>query len=103
MHTLNISYLSMRVFLRIVNIIFASSSASLNKLSYCSTLMKSVSFNNDIQNLVSRHSLYEIEIFEEKSAFEIPPLASAIFAPILVPHFNNCLDKTNSRFSLHRY
>lgn len=64
--------------------------------------MKSVSFNNDIQNFVSSDSLYDIEIFEEKSALEIPPFASAMLAPILVPLFSNCLDKTYSRFSLQR-
>ena len=50
--------------------------------------------------VVSKHSLYAMEILAEKSALQIAPLASAIFAPMLVPLFSNCLDRTNSFFFL---
>ena len=91
-----------RVVLSIEKRIFANSSASLNKLSKLFSLKKSVSLSKESQYFVSRHSLYDIDILEEKSAFEIAPLASDIFAPTLVPLLNNCFESINSFLSLLR-
>jgi len=44
-----------------------------------------------------------MEILAEKSALEIAPFASEIFAPIEVPLLINCFDKINSFFSLVKY
>lgn len=91
-----------RVVLRMEKRILASSSASLNKLSNAFSLINSVSLRRFNQYFVSRDSLYAIEIFAEKSAFEIAPFASEIFAPTLVPLLSNCLERINSFLSLLR-
>jgi len=44
--------------------------------------------------------LYEIDILALKSLFEIPPIASSTFAPIDVPDFNICLERTYSFFTI---
>ncbi len=100
----NRTYLNLliRVVFRIENRILASSSASWNMLSNVFSSIKSVSLSKESQYLASRHSLYEIEIFTEKSALDIAPFASEIFAPILVPRLNYCFESTNSLFSLLR-
>ncbi|MEQ8524916.1 MAG: hypothetical protein RIB15_09515 [Gracilimonas sp.] len=56
-------------------------------LSYIFPSIKWVSLRRESQYLVSKHSLYDMDSFAEKSALEIPPFASAIFAPMLVPLF----------------
>lgn len=61
--------------------------------------MKPVSLSKESQYLVSRHSLYEIDILAEKSAFEIVPLASATFEPIAVPLLKSCFESMHSSFS----
>jgi hypothetical protein len=88
------------VALRIEYKILDSSSASSCMLWKILELIKSVSWSKFSQYLVSNDSLYAMEIFEEKSAFEIAPFVSATLAPMLVPLFKNYLDSINSRFSL---
>jgi hypothetical protein len=55
-----------------------------------------VSFKSESQYFVSRLSLYAIEILLEKSAVEIAPFASEIFAQIEVPLLRNCFDSIYS-------
>ena len=50
------------------------------------------------QYFVSYASLYEIDILEEISAFDIEAMASATFAAMDVPLFNIWLDRTASFF-----
>ncbi len=85
------------------NIILDSSSASRCKLSNISIVIKSVSLSRFNQYFNSKDSLYAIEIFAEKSAVEIAPLASATFAPIEVPQRKNCFDKTYSFLLFTKY
>ncbi len=102
--TVNRNYfeLFIRVFFRTVKRIFAISSASVYKLTNVFESIYPVSFNNDNQYFDSRHSLYEIDNFAEKSAIEIPPFASDIFAPILVPDLKSCFERMYSLFSSER-
>lgn len=60
-------------------------------------------YNSSSQYAVSAHSLKAIYIFARNSLLLYAQLASAMFAPILVPLRNNCFDNTNSFFSSQRY
>lgn len=63
---------------------YNSSQSSYNE-SYISSLMSPLSYKINNQNLVSEHSLREIESLFMKSFLLEASIASAILAPILVP------------------
>ena len=98
----NYHFFFIRVDFNIENNILPISSASRKILSNVLASINEVSLSNDSQYFVSRHSLYAIDILFEKSAFEMAPFASEIFAPIDVPHLTNYFDIINSFFSLLR-
>lgn len=81
-----------------------SSSIQSERIDFTSDSDKyAVAFNSLNQYLVSAVSFNEIDIFEIKSAVLCACCASATFAPILVPHLNNCFDITFSFFVKHKY
>jgi len=94
------SILLILVDFKMENIILDNSSAFSSKSVVILSAKYSESWSNLNQYLVSKLSLYAIEILEEKSAVEIAPFASAILAPIEVPERSNCLESTYSFFSV---
>lgn len=82
---------------------FSNSRTSAWMLSNCCLSKKSVSYSSSSQYSVSDASFSAMLILETKSALLCPRTASRTFAPMLVPLRSSCLERTNSRFSAHKY
>jgi len=80
-----------------------NSCTSAFKLKYCDLLKKSVRYNSFSQYCVSLASFKAMFIFAAKSALLWPLCASAMLAPILVPHRKSCLERVYYLCSRTRY
>ena len=99
---LSVSILSSDDFVMLLKILWSSLHCSqMDRYSLSSKY--SVAYSSSIQYKLSEHSLYAIYILAIKSFLLIAQIASAMFAPMLVPLLTSCLLNRYSFFSFRRY